>query len=581
MAHKPVEYWITRATDPFVTDEDRAHSLDNLCERINLEADGAQISMKILAHKMLSPNQAEALNALKAVDACVHRCGSRVHNEVAKFRFLNQFVRLLSPKYNGEETSDDVKTQAVQMLFVWQKTMRYLPKFKQVYEMLKEQRVVMKDPELPFEPSAVSPPSKLATFEDEEKANLLSQLLKSKNKEDLQAANRLIKSMVRSEDQKIERLNKRANDLEKAKSACRVLSDILTYSAGEPLSTHEADLVQELFTTLVDVRPSLFRYAGEAAENDDSALVDILAVNDVVNKTVSQYKKLFDAKLEGGRTEELVPVDGRSSHSDADISLLNVGDASESPSPYDLLAEMPDPNLVSSKDDEKPLMAVEKNAVVGEAALIVMGSDTEDGSVISNLIEGKRSSALNDLSVLMNNLPANTDVESIPKVVSVENDVDKMNIFERDNVNALVNCMPYSLKSVSVTLNQLQLTSRIPITIFDEKGMKGMLCFAENPVPNVRRLIATVATITSSYSRPVNNVKLSLSCKNQDIETRLYPTERDSLPAFSPISALPTITQIFLILPRTNNFNSVDLDYVLLFSAPSPSVISGTFPVHF
>lgn len=64
--------------------------------------------------------------------------------------------------------------------------------------MLKEQRVVMKDPELPFEPSAVSPPSKLATFEDEEKANLLSQLLKSKNKEDLQAANRLIKSMVRS-----------------------------------------------------------------------------------------------------------------------------------------------------------------------------------------------------------------------------------------------------------------------------------------------------------------------------------------------------------------------------------------------
>lgn len=49
------------------------------------------------------------------------------------------------------------------------------------------------------------------------------------------------------EDQKIERLNKRANDLERAKSACRVLSDILTYSAGEPLSTHEADLVQVLF----------------------------------------------------------------------------------------------------------------------------------------------------------------------------------------------------------------------------------------------------------------------------------------------------------------------------------------------
>lgn len=57
-------------------------------------------------------------------------------------------------------------------------------------------------------------------------------------------------------------------------------------------------MFKELFTSLVDVRPSLFRYAGEAAENDDSALADILAVNDVVNKTVSQYKKLFDAKVE-------------------------------------------------------------------------------------------------------------------------------------------------------------------------------------------------------------------------------------------------------------------------------------------
>lgn len=41
------------------------------------------------------------------------------------------------------------------------------------------------------------------------------------------------------------------------------------------------------------MRPSLFRYAGEAAEYDDAALADILAVNDAVNKTVQQYKNLF------------------------------------------------------------------------------------------------------------------------------------------------------------------------------------------------------------------------------------------------------------------------------------------------
>lgn len=67
--------------------------------------------------------------------------------------------------------------------------------------MLKEQRVIENDPVLPSEPVSLSPPSRLATFEDEEKANLLSQLLRSNNRGDLEAANRLIKSLVRSVSQ--------------------------------------------------------------------------------------------------------------------------------------------------------------------------------------------------------------------------------------------------------------------------------------------------------------------------------------------------------------------------------------------
>lgn len=63
--------------------------------------------------------------------------------------------------------------------------------------MLKEQKVILEDPEV-SDLIRITPPCRLATFEDEEKANLLSQLLKSNNPEDLQAANRLIKSMVRS-----------------------------------------------------------------------------------------------------------------------------------------------------------------------------------------------------------------------------------------------------------------------------------------------------------------------------------------------------------------------------------------------
>lgn len=65
--------------------------------------------------------------------------------------------------------------------------------------MLKNQGVVKETPP-PLPPEDVVPPrnrAKNAIFEDEEKSKLLQKLLQSKKPEDLQHANRLIKTMVR------------------------------------------------------------------------------------------------------------------------------------------------------------------------------------------------------------------------------------------------------------------------------------------------------------------------------------------------------------------------------------------------
>ena len=65
--------------------------------------------------------------------------------------------------------------------------------------MLKNQGVVKETPP-PLPPEDAVPPrnrSKNAIFEDEEKSKLLQKLLQSKKPEDLQHANRLIKTMVR------------------------------------------------------------------------------------------------------------------------------------------------------------------------------------------------------------------------------------------------------------------------------------------------------------------------------------------------------------------------------------------------
>ena len=174
--------------------------------------------MKILSYRLLSPDQAEALNTLnvgfsirdtlhpsitlkvefQVMDICVRKCGSRVINEIGKYKFLNQFIRLLSPKYQGIETSSEVKEKAIQLLFSWKQSMRHVEKLQQVYHMLKDQCIIESDPILEVDVLQIPrTPPRLASFEDEEKSQLLDELLKSKNPEDLQAANRLIKSMVR------------------------------------------------------------------------------------------------------------------------------------------------------------------------------------------------------------------------------------------------------------------------------------------------------------------------------------------------------------------------------------------------
>lgn len=102
----------------------------------------------------------------------------------------------------------------------------------------------------------------MAVFEDEEKARLLEQLLKSKNQTDLQAANRLIKSMVRAvrfyymlfnlffklnfqEDLKIEREHKRAEVLETAATNVRVLQDMLEQTQNNSLFTNSEQNEQD------------------------------------------------------------------------------------------------------------------------------------------------------------------------------------------------------------------------------------------------------------------------------------------------------------------------------------------------
>ena len=64
-----------------------------------ISGDAPALACKLLAHKIQSPQEREALQALAVLEACVKSCGPSFHTEVGKFKFLNEMIKLVSPKY--------------------------------------------------------------------------------------------------------------------------------------------------------------------------------------------------------------------------------------------------------------------------------------------------------------------------------------------------------------------------------------------------------------------------------------------------------------------------------------------------
>ncbi|KAG7249885.1 hypothetical protein CRUP_026639, partial [Coryphaenoides rupestris] len=113
-----LESWLNKATHTTNRQEDWEYII-GFCDQINKELEGPQIAVKLLVHKIHSPQEWEALQGLTVLEACMKNCGRRFHNEVGKYRFLNELIKLVSPKYMGDNVSEKVKAKTIEMLYSW------------------------------------------------------------------------------------------------------------------------------------------------------------------------------------------------------------------------------------------------------------------------------------------------------------------------------------------------------------------------------------------------------------------------------------------------------------------------------
>ncbi|KAE8300952.1 ADP-ribosylation factor-binding protein [Larimichthys crocea] len=597
---------INKATNPLNKETDW-DNIKGFCDQLNNEPEGPQLATRLLAHKIQSPQEWEAMQALTVLETCMKSCGKRFHTEVGKFRFLNELIKVVSPKYLGARAPEPVKKKVLEMVYSWTVRLPDETKIADAYQMLKKQGIVKLDPVLPDDKPLPPPPPRAesALFEDEEKSKMLSRLLNSTHPEDLRAANKLIKEMVQEDQKRVEKVSKRVNAIQEVKESVSLLSQLLEGYSKESCSQSNQELIKDLYQRCEKMRPTLFRLASDT-EDSDEALADILQANDSLTQVINMYRQLVKG--------EDVSKDGITTHSEAgssssalvDLMGLNASanTAPSHPEPSNL--ETLTQNIgISLLDDE--LMSLGLNATENcdsQNTFQQVSSDSTESSATSvpaavllpaviqtpqappvggptappkpmeelellgktllqqslppesqqvkwDKLQPQSRVTLRDLQKSSTNSkpPNATTTSSGPGPALGPTSSLAIQSEQPDTLLLSNPTDPYdkiSLVDVTVPLESIKPSSLLPVTVFDKHSLRVLFTFARDCPPSRPDVLVVIISMLSSAPIPVTNIRFQAAVPKV-MKVKLQPPSSTELPAFNPILPPAAVTQILLL----------------------------------
>uniref|UniRef100_A0A672ZPT8 Golgi-associated, gamma adaptin ear containing, ARF binding protein 1 n=1 Tax=Sphaeramia orbicularis TaxID=375764 RepID=A0A672ZPT8_9TELE len=519
-----LESHINKATNPLNKETDW-DNIKGFYEQLNNEPEGPQFAARLLAHKIQSPQEWEAMQALTVLETCMKNCGKRFHTEVGKFRFLNELIKVVSPKYLGSRAPEPVKKKVLEMMYSWTVRLPEETKIADAYQMLKKQGIVKQDPVLPHDSPLPPPPprAKSAIFDDEEKSKTLSRLLNSTHPEDLRAANKLIKEMVQEDQKRVEKVSKRLNAIQEVKESVSLLSQLLEGYSKESCSQSNQELIKDLYQRCEKMRPTLFRLASDTEDNDE-ALADILQANDSLTQVINMYRQLVKGE-EVNKDGITTPSQPGSSSALLDLTGINtsasVAASSSEPSSLQALTQ----NMgISLLDDE--LMSLGNTEIstpsVPAAVLLPAVSQKQQASPTGGPTAAPK--AMDELDLLGKTLLQ----QSLPPESSMS----------QQQFGYLVNVPLCVWMYVSGSL--------LPVTVLDKHSLRVLFTFARDCPPSRPDVLVVIISMLSSAPVPVTNIRFQAAVPKV-MKVKLQPPSSTELPAFNPILPPAAITQVLLL----------------------------------
>ncbi|XP_073653846.1 ADP-ribosylation factor-binding protein GGA3 isoform X7 [Tursiops truncatus] len=593
-----LESWLNKATNPSNRQEDWEYII-GFCDQINKELEGPQIAVRLLAHKIQSPQEWEAVQALTVLEACMKNCGRRFHNEVGKFRFLNELIKVVSPKYLGDRVSEKVKTKVIELLYSWTLALPEESKIKDAYHMLKRQGIVQSDPLIPMDRTLIpSPPPrpKNPVFDDEEKSKLLAKLLKSKNPDDLQEANKLIKSMVKEDEARIQKVTKRLHTLEEVNNNVKLLGEMLLHYSKEDSSEADKELMKELFDRCESKRRTLFKLASETEDND-SSLGDILQASDNLSRVINSYKTVVEGQVINGEvvtsaipdSEGLTdpapcappresagnsqwplfqneqsnldffspkPGTGACSLSDGPLLQPSAAPAGNSQAPV-VPASAPAPPAGSfsfstglapaSAPKAEPAAPGHHGSALGDSTvrqLDALDQLLEEAKATSGLVKPV-SSGFFAGAATSPLLPTSTSARPLlPFSTAPGSPLFQPPAFQSQG--SPVQGPELSLTSVHVPLESIKPSSALPVTAYDKNGFRILFHFAKECPPGRPDVLVVVVSMLNTAPLPIKSIVLQAAVP-KSMKVKLQPPSGTELSPFSPIQPPAAITQVMLL----------------------------------
>uniref|UniRef100_A0A8D3DPX1 ADP-ribosylation factor-binding protein GGA1-like n=1 Tax=Scophthalmus maximus TaxID=52904 RepID=A0A8D3DPX1_SCOMX len=598
---KPLE---NRATNPLNRDTDWS-SIQAFCDQLNNDLEGPQLATRLLAHKIQSPQEWEAMQALLVLETCMKNCGKRFHSEVGKFRFLNELIKVVSPKYLGSRSPEPVKNKVLELIYSWTLGLPEEAKISDAYQMLKKQGIIKQDPELPPDKLLNLPPPrpKNAIFEDEEKSKTLSRLLNSSHPEDLKAANNLIKEMVQEDQRRAEKVSKRVNAIQEVKESVALLTQLLQdYDSAAKSEGDSQQFSRDLYQRCEKMRPTLFRLASDTEDNDE-ALAEILQANDSLTHVINLYKQLVKGEIVNGGGSALVDLSGLDSSPQSPPSFP------EFPTPTDSLNAPSQEMGISLLDDE--LMSLGKSvsglffssdsieADIPSAPSLLLSPDPPSHSQPLSSGSTPGNSALDELDLLGKTLmqqslppeglqvkwdkqqfkPTLRDLQSkcganiSPNPIPAFSSEHSAPLSSQPSLGSTLLDMTQThtdspaaditLTDVFVPLESIKPSSLLPVTVFDKHSLRVLFHFARDSPTSRPDVLVVIISMLSSAPVPVTNINFETTAP-KTMAVKLQPPSGTELPAFNPILPPAAVTQILLL--ANPNKEKVQLQYRLTFT---------------